>query len=65
MDGYLSNNLDNFMDNPEKLYMLRRRKAHQAKKLDFVDSKSEDEGSSVSEEFTTLKSSGESTSTDG
>jgi hypothetical protein len=44
MDGYLSNKLDNFVDAPEKLYMLRRREA-QAKKLDFVDSKSEDEGS--------------------
>jgi hypothetical protein len=33
------------VDDPEKLYRLRRRKAHQAKKLDFVDSKSEDEGS--------------------
>jgi hypothetical protein len=45
MDGYLSNKPDNFVDDPEKLYRLRRRKAHQAKKLDFVDSKSEDEGS--------------------
>jgi hypothetical protein len=33
------------VDDPEKLYRLRRRKAQQAKKLDFVDSKSEDEGS--------------------
>jgi hypothetical protein len=33
------------VDVPEKLYRLRRRKAQQAKKLDFVDSKSEDEGS--------------------
>jgi hypothetical protein len=33
------------VDDPEKLYRLRRREAHQAKKLDFVDSKSEDEGS--------------------
>jgi hypothetical protein len=45
MDGYLSNKHDNFVDNPEKLYRLRRREAHQAKKLDFVDSKSKDEGS--------------------
>jgi hypothetical protein len=48
MDGYLSNKPDNFVDDPEKLYRLRRREAHQAKKLDFVDSKSEDEGSSES-----------------
>jgi hypothetical protein len=33
------------VDDPEKIYKLRRREAHQAKKLDFVDSKSEDEGS--------------------
>jgi hypothetical protein len=45
MDGYLSNILDNFVDDPEKLYRLRRREAHQAKMLDFVDSKLEDEGS--------------------
>jgi hypothetical protein len=45
MDGYLSNKLDNFVNDPEKLYRLRRREAHQAKKLDFLDSKSEDEGS--------------------
>jgi hypothetical protein len=44
MDGYLSNKLDNFVDDPEKLYRLRRREA-QAKKLDFVDLKAEDEGS--------------------
>jgi hypothetical protein len=48
MDGYLSNKPDNFVDDPEKLYRLRRREAHQAKKLDFVDSKSKDEGSSES-----------------
>jgi hypothetical protein len=47
MDGYLSNKPDNFVDDPEKLYRLRRREA-QAKKLDFVDSKAEDEGSSES-----------------
>jgi hypothetical protein len=55
---------NNFVDDPEKLYRLRRCEAQQAKKLDFVYSKSEDEGS-FSEEFTTSKSSGESTSTDG
>jgi hypothetical protein len=43
MDGYLSNKPDNFVDDPEKLYRLRRCEAHQAKKLDFVDSKSEDQ----------------------
>jgi hypothetical protein len=48
MVGYLSNKPDNFVDDLEKLYRLRRREAHQAKKLDFVDSKSEDEGSSES-----------------
>jgi hypothetical protein len=45
MDGYLSNKPDNFVDDPEKLYRLRRRESQQAKKLDFVDSKLEDEGS--------------------
>jgi hypothetical protein len=45
MDGYLSNKPDNFVDDPEKLYRISRREAQQAKKLDFVDSKSEDEGS--------------------
>jgi hypothetical protein len=45
MDGYLSNEPDNFVDDPEKLCRLRRREAHQAKKLDFVDLKSEDKGS--------------------
>jgi hypothetical protein len=44
MDGYLSNKPDNFVDDPEKLYRLRRHEAQQAKKLDFVDSKSGDEG---------------------
>jgi hypothetical protein len=48
MDGYLSNKPDNFVDDPEKLYRLRRHEAHQAKKLDFVDSKSEDKGSKES-----------------
>jgi hypothetical protein len=45
MDSYLSNKPDNFVDDLENLYRLRRREAQQAKKLDFVDSKSEDEGS--------------------
>jgi hypothetical protein len=45
MDGYLSNKPNNFLDDPEKLYRLKRREAQQAKKLDFVDSKSEDQGS--------------------
>jgi hypothetical protein len=44
MDDYLSNRPNNFVDDSEKLYKLRRREA-QAKKLDFVDSKAEDEGS--------------------
>jgi hypothetical protein len=44
MDGYPSNKPDNFVDDPEKLYSLRRLEA-QAKKLNFVDSKAEDEGS--------------------
>jgi hypothetical protein len=48
MDGYLSNKPDNFVNDPEKLYRLRRREAHQAKKLDFVDSESEDKGSQES-----------------
>jgi hypothetical protein len=39
MDGYLSNKPNNFVDDPKKHYRLRRREAHQAKKLDFVDSK--------------------------
>jgi hypothetical protein len=45
MDGYLSNKPDNFVDDPENLYRLRRRGTQQAKKLGFVDSKSEDKGS--------------------
>jgi hypothetical protein len=44
MDGYLSNKPDNFVDDPEKLYRLRRREAHQAKKQDFVDLESKDKG---------------------
>jgi hypothetical protein len=45
MEIYISNKPDNFVDDLEKLYRLRRHEARQAKKLDFVDSKSEDEGS--------------------
>jgi hypothetical protein len=48
MYGYLSNKLDNFVEDPEKFYRLRRREAHQAKKLDFVDSESEAKGSKES-----------------
>jgi hypothetical protein len=48
MDGYLSNKPDNFVDDPEKLYKLRRREAHLDKKLDFVDSESEDKRSEES-----------------
>jgi hypothetical protein len=56
MDRCLSNKPDNFVDDPEKLYRLRRREAPQAKKLDFVDSKSEDEGSSESPKESPLQS---------
>jgi hypothetical protein len=38
MDGYLCNKPDNFLDDPEKLYRLRRCEAQQPKKLCFVDS---------------------------
>jgi hypothetical protein len=55
MDGYLSNKPDNFVDGPEKLYRLRRHEAQQAKKPDFVDSKSEDQGSSESQRIHHLK----------
>jgi hypothetical protein len=44
MDGYLSNKPDNFVDDLEKLYRLMRHEA-QAKKLNFVVLKAEDEGS--------------------
>jgi hypothetical protein len=47
MDGYLSNKPENFMDDPEKLYRLRRREA-QAKRLEFAYPKAEAEGSSES-----------------
>jgi hypothetical protein len=48
MDGYVSNKPDNFVDDPEKVYRLMRREEQQAKKLDFVDSKSKNQGSSES-----------------
>ena len=47
MDGYLSNKPVNFVDDPEKLYRLRRREA-QAKKLELADLKAEAESSSGS-----------------
>jgi hypothetical protein len=50
----------------KKLYRLRRHEAHQAKKLDFCRFEVGRQGiKGISEEFTTSKSSGESTSTDG
>jgi hypothetical protein len=55
MDGYLSNKLDNFVDDPEKLYRLRRREA-QAKKLEFANPKAEVEGSSESPKESPLQS---------
>jgi hypothetical protein len=48
MEGYLSNKPGNFVDDPENLYRLRRCEAHQAKKLDIVESKSKDKGSKES-----------------
>jgi hypothetical protein len=36
MDGYLSNKPTNFVDDPEKLYRLRRHEA-QAKKQELAD----------------------------
>jgi hypothetical protein len=47
MDGYLSNNPENFVDDPEKVYRLRRREA-QTKKLESADPRAEVEGSSES-----------------
>jgi hypothetical protein len=44
MDDYVSNKPDNFVDDPKKLYRLKRCKAQQAKKLDFIDLMSEDKG---------------------
>jgi hypothetical protein len=35
MDGYLSNKPNNFVDDLEKLYRLRGRESHQAKKAGF------------------------------
>jgi hypothetical protein len=55
MDRYLSNKLDNFVDDPEKLYRLRRREA-QAKKLEFANPKAEVEGSSESPKESPLQS---------
>jgi hypothetical protein len=55
MDGYLSNKLDNFVDDPEKLYRLRIREA-QAKKLEFANPKAEVEGSSESPKESPLQS---------
>jgi hypothetical protein len=50
----------------KKLYRLRRHEAHQAKKLDFCRFEVGRQGiKGIFEEFTTSKSSGESTSTDG
>jgi hypothetical protein len=65
MDGYLSNKPDNFVDDPEKLYRLKRREAPQAKKGFCKFKVRRQRIIGISEEFTTLKSSGESTSTDG
>jgi hypothetical protein len=47
MDDYLSNKPENFVDDPEKLYRLRKREA-QTKKLEFADPKAEADGSSDS-----------------
>jgi hypothetical protein len=44
MEDYLSNKPENFVDDPEKLYRLKRREA-QDKKLQFADPKAEAEGS--------------------
>jgi hypothetical protein len=44
MDGYLSNKHENFVDDPEKLYRLRRCEA-QTKKLESADPRAEVEGS--------------------
>jgi hypothetical protein len=55
MDDYLSNKLDNFVDDPEKLYKLRRCEA-QAKKLEFADPKAESKRSSESPKESTTQS---------
>jgi hypothetical protein len=61
MDGYLSNKPNSFVDDPEKLYRLRRREA-QDKKLEFADPKVEAERSSESPKESPPQS---PTSTDG
>jgi hypothetical protein len=48
MDGYLSNKPKIFVDDPEKLYRLRRHET-QAKKLGFVDPQAEADGLSPKE----------------
>jgi hypothetical protein len=47
MDGYLSNKPKNFVDDPEKLYRLRRREA-QTKMLEHANPKAEAKRSSES-----------------
>jgi hypothetical protein len=56
MNGYLSNKLDNFVDDPEKLYRLRRFCRFEVGRRRITG---------ISVEITASKSSGESTSTDG
>ena len=51
MDGSLSNELENFVDDPEKLYRKRRREAR-SRKLELVDPKDEADGSSSSPQAT-------------
>ena len=51
MDGSLSNRSENFVDDPEKLYRQRRRKAR-PRKLELVDPKDEADGSSSSPQTT-------------
>jgi hypothetical protein len=63
MDGYLSNKPDNFVDDPEKLYRLRRPSSKKAGFCRFKVRRRRIVG--ISEEFTTSKSSGESSSIDG
>jgi hypothetical protein len=55
MDGYLSNKTDNFVDDPEKLYKLRRREA-QTKMLESADPKAEVKRSSESPKESPLQS---------
>ncbi|CAL4956503.1 unnamed protein product [Urochloa decumbens] len=54
MDGYLSNNPKNFVDDPEKLYRQRRYEA-QLKKLELGDSIKKEESSSGETPPTTPK----------